>query len=79
MLGWLRHAEVAHPSLHKLTHDSQLLGARGEMEVCTFSLGAKMGIGKNRGCGCAKCVAKKGAGKIYSKVVKLYLECGMDV
>ena len=48
-------------------------------ELCTHSLGAKMGIGKNKDCDCSKCEATKVANKAYKTLVETYMECGSDI
>ena len=74
---WLKYAGVVNKSLkHMLT----AIAMEGKSEqLCTYSLGAKMGVGKDRGCQCCKCEARDVVDPLFEKLIMLYVKCGMDI
>ena len=77
--SWLRYTGIVHSALYSFMLGCLMRGKDVETEICTYSLGAKMGIGKNRDCKCSKCLASSVVSKAHNRVVKLYMQCGLDL
>ncbi len=77
--SWRRHTGIVHSALYSFMLGCLMRGKDVEAEICTYSLGAKMGIGKDRDCKCSKCLTSSVVSKAYNKVVKLYMQCGLDL
>ena len=64
--SWYKYAGIVHSSVYKFVYGCWVHEIDLKREVCTRSLGAKMGIGKNMKCKCSRCAALYAATDAYN-------------
>ena len=72
----LRYAGTVNVALKIMLTAIMMEGA--EEQLCRFSLGAKMGIGKDRGCECSKCKCRVIVEPLVESIINTHVQFGMD-
>jgi hypothetical protein len=74
---WLKYAGILNVALRKMLMAIMMEGI--DEQVCRFSSGAKMGIGKDRSCECSKCKCMVVVEPLVESIISTYVQCGMDI